>query len=101
MLNREPEKTIRISGFDMWNAGPYPVCTVGRGEITVEVFTVTGEELESLDRLEGVPVLYQRITTLIPGIGEAFIYTQKTQRAQFPPVIGGDWCRYIRRIEHA
>lgn len=100
LLNKEPEVTIALFGFDMLNAGPYPICRRGSGTIIVGVYEVDDDTLKSLDQLEQVPTLYTRETCLIPGIGEAFIYL-KNNVGSLPAIISGDWCRFIRRMEHA
>lgn len=47
-----------LSGADLWNLGPYPMATPGKGEIISEVVEVDQEHydhvLRALDRLEGV-----------------------------------------------
>lgn len=46
--------TTKVSGFKMYSLGGFPAITKDDGEITIEVYEVTSEEiLKSIYRLEG------------------------------------------------
>ena len=49
-----------ISGFEMYGLGGFPMVVPGDGRISVEVYSVSDDVLESLDRLEGFPHFYDR-----------------------------------------
>ena len=51
-----------IEGFYMYNLGTYPWITKGKGKVYGEVYEVDDETLSSLDYLEAVGYLYDKIT---------------------------------------
>ena len=74
-----PIMRCEAEGFDLYELGAYPAAVEGTGTIKGELYKVTLEQLEKLDRLEGNGSLYTREKTLVTGYSlfekaEAYIY---------------------------
>jgi gamma-glutamylcyclotransferase (GGCT)/AIG2-like uncharacterized protein YtfP len=53
-----------LEGLEMWDTGEgFPACVPGEGTVHGEVYTVDDATLMAVDRLEGVPDLYERRRT--------------------------------------
>jgi gamma-glutamylcyclotransferase (GGCT)/AIG2-like uncharacterized protein YtfP len=50
----------KAKGFMLYDLGPYPAMVPGAGVVYGEVYEVPEEVLQSLDWVEGVPILYKR-----------------------------------------
>ena len=78
-------------------------------KITGELYYVTNETLQRLDKLEGVPNLYQRASVGIEdGLlsQEAYMYMAtdvtsiemwRRELTTIEPVESGDWCKHVRQ----
>lgn len=63
-----------------------------------DVFVVDSPTLRALDRLEGVPTLYQRMRVKLANGMQPYAYIMDRNRVpnQAPVISHGDWCRYIK-----
>lgn len=89
---RIPTKAI-APGFDLHSGPGYPFAIRGKGIIEGEVYEVDDETLKRLDRLEGVPSLYQRIKTKVISNNtqvECWIYVSHLAE-RFPKIDLGIW----------
>jgi gamma-glutamylcyclotransferase (GGCT)/AIG2-like uncharacterized protein YtfP len=97
-----------VRGFAMFDLGPYPAVEPREWLRTVvvgEVYEVDAAHLARLDRVEGVPRLYQRrLVDVVVGGGsdgddtvEAYIYTMQPGQALGDYVHGGDWMAHTAR----
>jgi len=85
----------KAKGFVLYDLGPYPAMVPGAGLVYGEVYEVSKEVLQSLDWVEGVPVLYRR--KLIEVVFEdgfslkawAYIYSGNVKG--FPRIEDGEW----------
>jgi len=85
----------KAKGFVLYDLGPYPAMVPGAGVVYGEVYEVSKEALQSLDWVEGVPVLYRR--KLIEVVFEdesslkawAYIYSGNVKG--FPRIEDGEW----------
>lgn len=80
LLVRAPLLAIeQVKGFKMYSLGGFPACVADEeSSISIEVYEVTHEELEELDRLEGYRGLgsnnlYDR-SVVSTSVGDALIY---------------------------
>mgnify|MGYP001572222144 CR=1 FL=1 len=77
----------------MYNLGNYPAVTYGDDIIHGELWRISKHSLLKLDRLEGVPYLYQRIKTKTSDGRIVWIYIQGhlslPERAKYLP--SGIW----------
>lgn len=84
----------RVLGAQLFDLGPYPAAVLTHDttdEIYGELYSVTPETLRRLDRLEGVPDLYQRVKVQASG-HTAYMYVMLDclpRRAQKLHL--GDW----------
>lgn len=80
-------------GFDI-HAGPqFPFAIKGQGRIKGEVYEVDDKTLALLDKLEGVPTLYQRVKAKVityKGDLECWIYVSDLAK-QHPIIASGEW----------
>jgi len=55
------------SNFEMFSLGSFPMIIPGKGSVAIEVYEVTADVMERLDRLEGYPTFCnrQRISALV------------------------------------
>lgn len=104
----------RVRGFVMYDVGSFPAVepTPYTGSmVRGEVYEVDEPGLARLDRVEGVPRMYQRCTVTVwqdDGTPtEAFIYSMPPGKAARwgreagGLVLGGDWMRYLADSEVA
>jgi len=60
--------------FNLWDMGSFPAVTLkGNASISGEVWEVSDEVFESLDRIEGYPEFYER-TEIETAYGKAWMY---------------------------
>ena len=73
-----------IDGYDMYDLGSFPGIKEGEGQVFGEVYSVTDEELEQIDCLEGEGFLYLRIPVTVNTDEEksiqavAYVYNRST-----------------------
>lgn len=87
--------------FTMLHLGGFPAIVAGGSTAIVgEVYEVTAEQLEQLDRLEGHPTFYRRTrVTLQDGTrASAYILQRETSWSQ-GEIESGDWRQADRRRE--
>jgi len=86
--------------FRFVDCGYYPAAlTDGETAIVGEVYRVNDETLEDLDRLEGVPRLYQRKRIKLADGSVAWIYLLNPEgyygRREMPAIECGDWRAHL------
>lgn len=87
-----------IPGLKMLNLDFFPGCVSGEDDIVVEVYEISEETLELLDRLEGVPNFYERVKTETKSGLDVFVYLLNNSRNQWGNckiVPDGDWKRWL------
>lgn len=95
---RLAEKDICLSGYKMYNFGPYPFaapCNDATSVIWGEIYEISPDMLPSLDKLEGTDQgLYERIYE--PRI-DAWLYVSgRNAPRHLPEIKSGDWFRRCR-----
>jgi gamma-glutamylcyclotransferase (GGCT)/AIG2-like uncharacterized protein YtfP len=93
-------KTTRIEGYDMYDIGAFPGIKKGKGEITVELYSIDSERIEeNVDYLEGYREdnlrnsLYLKEKIEIDN-QEVFIYLFNNNIDFNSKVESGDWSKY-------
>ncbi|MFA0012446.1 gamma-glutamylcyclotransferase [Vibrio lentus] len=78
--------------FALFDLGAYPAMIFGKKSVAGEVYIINDEILESLDRLEDVPVEYRReqIETIF---GLAWVYLYQLDLTANKEILSGDWCK--------
>lgn len=91
--------THTLLRFTMVSCGPYPAIVAdGRREIHGEVYEVSEETLEALDRLEDYPSLYDRIEVPLADGGTALTYVMRPEDAEgHPEIPEGRWATLAER----
>ena len=81
------------SRFTMVDWGSYPaVCLRGKTQIRGELYSVSAEVFESLDRLEGYPSFYDRSKVLLEGGGVAWMYHIDSLELENETIVtSGEW----------
>lgn len=80
-------------GYALYDLGAYPALVpAGEGTVRGEVYSVSPEHLERLDRYEGCPDLYRReVIELSDGSrAEAYVMSAEGVRG-FPRIDGGEF----------
>ena len=90
----------RLPGFVMYKlCESYPgIVEGGDGEITVEAYKVTTEELENLDILEGHPKFYKRIEKYSEELkltGWIYCIQSIDDDSHYGEISGGDWIKHL------
>jgi len=95
MMNgaRFVERALTTAAFELFDLGAFPAMTTrGRTSIAGELYEVTDELLERLDRFEGCPTLYQRETISLKDGASAEAYVMPRQRVgRAPQIKTGCW----------
>ncbi|WP_215407289.1 gamma-glutamylcyclotransferase family protein [Vibrio gigantis] len=78
--------------YALFDLGTYPAMILGKKSVVGEVYIINDEVLESLDRLEDVPVEYRReqIETIF---GLAWVYLYQLDLTANKEILSGDWCK--------
>lgn len=86
-----------VKGCSMHDLGAFPAVALnGRGVVQGEVYEVSAETLDRLDRLEGTPGFYQRTRVSMSSGMEAWIYVMTPERLATEQVIAsGCWQRRL------
>lgn len=88
--------------FSMVSLGEFPAVLDNKGFTSIkgEVYRVSKEVLEDLDRLEGVPSFYKRIKISLKGGMEVWMYVLNPENytKDLPIITSGDWRAYDTRI---
>lgn len=81
----------------MVSLGAFPALTSPKGDCStpVELYQVSQQNFDDLDRLEGVPDFYVR--SLVPTIfGQAWIYWMPNLKdTSYPLIPNNDWRKYV------
>lgn len=81
-----------IEGFKMYDLGSFPGVVKGEGKVKGEVYRVTKEQLERIDRLEGEGSLYTKEEVLVKGYLDdvreliAYVYIYNHSVENFPEI---------------
>ncbi|OLQ92064.1 gamma-glutamylcyclotransferase [Vibrio ponticus] len=76
--------------YAMYDLGAYPAVISGHQSIFGEVYLIDNEILNSLDRLEDVPVEYRRELINTP-FGDAWIYIFQDEKKLNSIISSGNW----------
>ena len=89
------EGTALLSGLELYNLGPFPmaICNPQASRpISGELYSITAQQLQALDRFEGAPRLYRRELRRLSDGREAWVYLGKPRQVRFAPVLSnGCW----------
>ena len=82
--------------YALFDLVAYPAMIFGKKSVVGEVYIINDEILESLDRLEDVPVEYRReqIETIF---GSAWVYLYQLDLTANKEIFSGDWCKRNNR----
>jgi gamma-glutamylcyclotransferase (GGCT)/AIG2-like uncharacterized protein YtfP len=85
--------------FIMYDLGAFPAIVAGGTTPVVgELYEVSASTLQSLDRLEGYPRLYDRVEVSLTNGSRALVYTMHSRQVVDRPIITtGDWLRRTHR----
>ena len=92
---------VTQEGFLMISLGPYPAAVDAAGApVQGELYEVDDRILADLDRLEGVPDLYERRRIALRDQGEAWMYLMAAETVpggveHHAPVPDGDWRAWL------
>lgn len=86
----------KVENFEMYSLGGFPGIMKGDGEISVEVYKVSAEDLIPVDRLEGHPTFYERIfAKTLSGLQvEIYEYKNIDRLSRCPKISSGNWREY-------
>jgi gamma-glutamylcyclotransferase (GGCT)/AIG2-like uncharacterized protein YtfP len=86
---------VTASGYALHDLGEYPALVVASdGVVEGEVYTVTAEHLDVLDRYEGYPDLYDRVVVSLADGTEAVAYVMSAAGVRgHPRLESGSWRR--------
>lgn len=87
---------VKVSGYDLYDLGPYPAISKGENELIVDVISVDSSAYTFIKRME-LGAGYQEDSVKIKSYGDVLIYT-------FPPnsfpenrlVPSGDWSEHLK-----
>lgn len=83
---------VRLENLVLHDLGPFPMAVPGQGVVVGELYQVDAPLLASLDRLEGVPRLYQRWRCRPPGGPWSWVYLGRPYQVRHSPVlVDGCW----------
>jgi gamma-glutamylcyclotransferase (GGCT)/AIG2-like uncharacterized protein YtfP len=98
ILTVEPNRfagPASVDGAELFSLGSFPAMVLGRdGSVVGEVYEVDARTLQLLDRIEGVPRLYQRTEVELTGGGRAWAYTMAKRPGNAERIEGGDWVEF-------
>ena len=81
--------------FTLVDLGYYPALRAGGvTRVVGEVYEVSPELFEELDRFESVPHLYQRVGIQLEDGGNAYVYVQRADARRGPAIRSGEWRGY-------
>jgi gamma-glutamylaminecyclotransferase len=88
--------------FTLLDLGPFPALREGGSTAVVgDVYEVATEHLEALDRFEGVPHLYERITIPLDDGELVEVYVQRGAPRTRAVIPSGDWRAHRKGTSHA
>lgn len=74
-----------MEGLALHNLGPFPMAVAGEGRCHGELYGVSEEDLARLDRLEGVPRLYERQWRPLGDGRWAWVYVGRAAQVRHSP----------------
>ena len=78
----------KLDGYCIFNLGSYPGIMPKPGFfVWGELFEITDDMLDPLDRLEGHPTLYKRTAVSIGNMGDAWVYVYQNKHGFSRPII--------------
>ena len=80
-------RTRTEPGWTLLDLGRYPGVIAGSQRIEGELYRLPDTMLAGLDRLEGCPELYRRVTTSLEDAREAFIYVLQPATVPVEPIV--------------
>jgi gamma-glutamylcyclotransferase (GGCT)/AIG2-like uncharacterized protein YtfP len=83
-----------MQGLALYDLGPFPMAvpSVDAALLHGELYGVSAAVLGRLDRLEGVPRLYERWLRPLLGGGEAWVYVGRPAQVRHSPrLVDGRW----------
>lgn len=82
-----------LSGARLYDLGPFPMAVASEaGQVHGELYAITGRGLATLDRLEGVPRLFQRQLLPLSEGDLAWVYLGQSRQVRFSALIAnGCW----------
>jgi gamma-glutamylcyclotransferase (GGCT)/AIG2-like uncharacterized protein YtfP len=81
-----------LEGADLHDLGPYPMAVPGSCRVQGEIFTVTRDRLQALDRFEGVPRLYRRHRRRLTDGRRVWVYLGQAHQVRHSPLLPeGRW----------
>jgi gamma-glutamylcyclotransferase (GGCT)/AIG2-like uncharacterized protein YtfP len=91
------KQVLTLPSFELIDLGEYPALVEGgRTAIEGELWEISGEQLTVLDRFEGVPHLYRRVTVELEDRTRAEAYVWAGDHsADLPRISGGSWKKHI------
>jgi len=94
MADAEYLSVEKVSGYKMVDVGAYPAALPCNGSIIVcEKYKVNENLIETLDIVEGVPSLYERVE--IDGV---YMYVMHPWNAGgLKTIESGDWMEYLKK----
>ena len=76
-------------GLRLYDLGPFPMVVAEPGfHVEGEVYALTGNHLQALDRFEGAPRLYQRVAWTLNDGRVAWIYVGRRRQIRHVGAIG-------------
>jgi gamma-glutamylcyclotransferase (GGCT)/AIG2-like uncharacterized protein YtfP len=85
-----------LAGAVLHDLGPFPMAIPGEGRIHGEVYAVDPAQLARLDRLEGVPRLYERMERTLDDGRRAWVYLGRPRQVRHvAPISSGLWPRLM------
>jgi gamma-glutamylcyclotransferase (GGCT)/AIG2-like uncharacterized protein YtfP len=81
-----------LAGACLHDLGPFPMAVPGDGRIQGEIYEVSEDDLEALDRYEGAPRLFERRWLILEGGLEAWVYLGRPRQVRhIAPLASGCW----------
>lgn len=92
------EEALTLPEFDFRCLGYFPaLLRPGKTAVKGEVYEVSDEVLADLDRLEGHPYFYRRVTIKLADNAEpAYTYVLHDTAWRMDTIPSGDWRQYAR-----
>jgi gamma-glutamylcyclotransferase (GGCT)/AIG2-like uncharacterized protein YtfP len=89
------EGTASVLGLSLHDLGPFPMAVVdptGNAVVHGEIYAITAEQLDAIDRFEGVPRLYERQLHPLRDGREVWVYVGRARQVRYSPTIAsGCW----------
>ena len=88
-------EALTLPDFELADLGPYPALVLGGATaVRGELYAVTPALLRVIDRLEGHPGFYRRVSIAVADGRPSVTYILEPGQAQgYPRITSGDWRR--------